>query len=133
MLAGMMRPHDDLPQSVTNHHPSWEEGLYEAYDRVLHAVRAEQRDGIVIPQGHEVGIDHGTIVEEFKCGSGRAFDAEAVRPRNQDARLKAMTFNTQQYNGMSRRQPSTFAVLFAGGRSIGVGGWQESCAFGINS
>ncbi len=27
MLASMMRPHDDLPQSVTNHYRSLERGM----------------------------------------------------------------------------------------------------------
>ena len=55
------------------------------------------------------------------------------RIRMRGCKLKAMTFSIQQYYGMSRRQPPNFAGLFAGGRLIGVGGWQESCAFGINS
>ena len=43
MLVRMMRPHDDPPIS----------------------------HGVVIPQGQEVEIGRGTIVEEFKYGSGR--------------------------------------------------------------
>ncbi len=39
--------------------------------RVLHIVAVEQREGVVIPQGQEVEISRGTIVEEFKYGSGK--------------------------------------------------------------
>lgn len=56
------------------------------------------------------------------------FATRITMPRR---RQKGTTFSIRRSCEMSRRRPFDLAVLSAGGRSIGAGGWARSCAFGI--